>query len=217
VEGHESEHFLLFFEKVVVQHGGIESGFKHVTPETYRPRLLHVKGTIKRTVVREVPLGTASLNSGDVFLLDHGLKLFQFQGKSSSGGEKAKGAQLARGIDDERGSKVVVVVLDESDEASASAKEAAEWKEFWGLLGGKAAIKADGGSDTAIKETHKQIYKVSDATGKLEFTEVPYKKTSLLEDDAFVVSTGSIVYTWIGSRATANEKKIRISICPTVP
>jgi len=218
VMGFESEHFLSLFEKVVIQHGGIDSGFHHVKAEEYRSRLLHVKGTIKRTVVREVPFQTVSLNSGDVFLLDHGLKLFQFQGKSSSGGEKAKAAQLVRGIDDERGSKVAVVVLDEGDEShAAGSKEAADWQEFWGLLGGKAPIKADAGSDAAIKEQAKQIYKVSDASGKLEFSEVPYKRTSLQEDDAFVVSTGSIVYTWIGSRANAVEKKIRIYICPTVP
>jgi len=206
VQGFESETFLRLFDKLVIQHGGIESGFHHVDVEKYRVRLLHIKGTIKRTVVREVPLATASLNSGDVFILDNGLKLWQFQGKSSSGGEKMKAAQLHQGIDDERGGKVQVVVLDENDEGHATGKDLDEWHQFWHFFGGKAPIKATEGSDLEIK-VHKHIFKVSDASGKLEFTEVPFKRSSLQEDDVFVVSTGPVIYTWVGHRATPNERK----------
>ena len=73
--------------------GGVESGFKHVKPEEYRPRLLHVKGTMKNVAVREVPLTKDSLNSGDVFLLDLGLKIYQFNGAEASGAEKIKGGK----------------------------------------------------------------------------------------------------------------------------
>jgi len=206
VQGFESETFLRLFDKLVIQHGGIESGFHHVEVDKYRVRLLHVKGTIKRTVVREVPLAATSLNSGDVFILDNGLKLFQFQGKGSSGGEKAKSAQLARGIDDERGSKVTVVVLDENDEDHAKGKDRDDWSQFWDFFGGKSPIKATDGSDQDVK-VHHHMFKVSDASGKLEFTEVPYKKSSLQEDDIFVVSTGPVIYTWVGAKANPNERK----------
>lgn len=207
VQGSESESFLHLFDKIVILHGGIDSGFKHVEAEKYRPRLLHIKGTIKRTVVREVPLTTKSLNSGDVFILDDGLKIYQFQGKAASGGEKSKAAQIARGIDDERGSKVQISVLEEHDEAKAVDKDKADWDHFWHSLGGKAAIAPhDAASDQQVKVV-KQIYKVSDASGKLTFSEVPFKKTSLHEDDAFVVSTGPIVFVWVGKNANANEKK----------
>jgi len=210
VQGSESETFLHLFEKIVILHGGIESGFKHVEAEKYRPRLLHIKGTIKRTVVREVPLTTKSLNSGDVFILDEGLKIYQFQGKAASGGEKSKAAQIARGIDDERGSKVQIFVLEEADEAKAT-KDKEDWDHFWHSLGGKAAIAPhEAGSDTTVKVV-KQIFKVSDASGKLTFTEVSFKKTSLVEDDAFVVSTGPMVFVWVGKKATANEKKSSLS------
>jgi len=184
VQGSESETFLHLFDKVVILHGGVDSGFKHVEAEKYRPRLLHIKGTIKRTVVREVSLSTKSLNSGDVFILDEGLKIYQFQGKAASGGEKSKAAQIARGIDDERGSKVQIAVLEESDEAKATASDKADWDRFWHSLGGKSPIAAhDAESDKTVKVV-KQAYKVSDASGKLTFTEVPFKKTSLHEDDA---------------------------------
>jgi len=197
--------FLQLFPKIVVQHGGIASGFNHVTPESYRPRLLHVKGTIARAVVREVQLSAHSLNSGDVFVIDHGLEVYQFNGKGSGGGEKSKAAQLVRGIDDERGSKVVIHVLDESDE-----KDSPEWKKFWTLLGGKHPIKAEEGVDTAVKSV-KQIFKVSDATGNMSFTEVPFKKSSLLSDDVFVCAVGPTVYAWCGVSATPAEKKAGLS------
>jgi len=206
VQGSESEKFLSLFPKLIIQKGGIDSGFKHVEAEHYRHRLLHIKGTIKQSVVREVPAHHTSLNSGDVFILDEGLVLYQFQGKGASGGEKSKAAQIARGIDDERGSKVVIHVLDESDEASASGKTADDWKHFWAAVGGKHPIKADAGVDAAVKQI-RQLYKVSDASGKLTFSEVPFKRSSLHEDDVFVVSTGPIIYTWVGKSANANEKK----------
>lgn len=207
VQGSESEAFLHLFDKIIIQHGGIESGFKHVEAEKYRARLLHVKGTIKVTVVREVDLHVKSLNSGDVFILDQGLKVFQFQGRSASGGEKVKAAQLTRGIDDERGSKVQISVLDEADEDKATGKEKEEWVAFWNLLGGKSAISPnDPASDKNVKVV-KQLFRVSDASGSLTFTEVPFKKSSLDENDAFVASTGPHVYVWVGKNATAQEKK----------
>lgn len=62
--------------------GGIDTGFKHVGPKEYKPRLLHLKG---KKVVRmvEVDLKRAALNSGDVFILDAGLIIYQWQGKTS--------------------------------------------------------------------------------------------------------------------------------------
>jgi len=178
VQGFESEKFLSLFPKIVIQHGGIETGFKHVEAEKYRARLLHIKGTIKQTVVREVPLAHNSLNSGDVFILDQGLKIFQFQGRGASGGERSKAAQIARGIDDERGSKVEVVVLEEESEDKAHGKEVDEWKHFWTAVGGKHPISKEAGADHQIKQI-RQMFKVSDASGKLTFTEVQFKRANL--------------------------------------
>jgi len=58
-----------------------QSGFNHVKPESYQARLLQFKG--KRNIrVIQVPLQRASLNEGDVFLLDAGLNLWLWNGKS---------------------------------------------------------------------------------------------------------------------------------------
>ena len=92
VEGHESQQFLNLFKQyggIKYLEGGVESGFKKVNRDEYEKRLLHVKG--KRNVrVFPVDVSYKSLNKGDVFILDCGLKLFQWNGPKSSKAERAK-------------------------------------------------------------------------------------------------------------------------------
>jgi gelsolin len=143
VQGHESDAFLALFpaKTIHILQGGVETGFTHVKAAEYQPRLLHVKGRINNVRVTQVPLSASSLNSGDVFILDNGLTLYQWNGKKSGGGERMKAAQLCRAIDDERGGKPDVVVYSEGDSDAAP---------FWQLLGGESgAVKSAkaGGSD----------------------------------------------------------------------
>jgi gelsolin len=102
VDGHESTLFLSHFPKFSTMDGGVETGFRHVKPAEYRSRLLHIKGTKNNLVIREVPLSHTSLNSGDVFILDAGLKLYQFNGAKSNIAEKRKGQELCLSISGER-------------------------------------------------------------------------------------------------------------------
>eukprot|EP01042_Synura_sphagnicola_P009253 gene9253-11878_t len=86
VQGFESQQFLSYFKNTGgIQYlpGGIESGFRKVERDVYETRLLHLKG--KRTVrAKEVPVQLSSLNKGDVFILDKGLKIFLFNGPSAN-------------------------------------------------------------------------------------------------------------------------------------
>lgn len=82
--------------------GGIDSGFSRVAPTEYQPRLLHVKGKGKAVRVQEVPLTRDSLNEGDVFILDNGLSLFQWNGSHSSVFEKRKGSETITHIREDR-------------------------------------------------------------------------------------------------------------------
>lgn len=59
--------------------GGTASGLNHVLPEEMPTRLLHIKG--RRNVrLTQVPLSVASLNHGDVFILDHAGNIFVVRG-----------------------------------------------------------------------------------------------------------------------------------------
>jgi hypothetical protein len=147
VGGHESEAFLALFSQfggLRIMEGGAESGFKKVKPESWRPRLLKVKGR-KFPRVTEVPLDRSSLNSGDVFIRDAGSVLYQWSGKESSATERGRGSQLTRCISSERNSRAKVQVEDQGKESDA----------FWAALpGGKGPIAPAcvGGVDDAPED-----------------------------------------------------------------
>jgi len=209
VMGHESELFMSYFKnEIKLLEGGVDSGFKHVEPEKYRPRLLHLKGR-KRVRVTEVNLSGASLNSGDVFILDAGLKIYQWNGSKAGPQEKQKGASLSRAIVDERKGQPKITVMEEMDKDIPA--------DFWTALGGKPAkiqSAEEGGSDDDAEKSmadSKRLFQLSDASGKLTFTEVAkgkaIKKSQLDPNDVFILDTGAEVFTWIGKGASPDEKK----------
>lgn len=57
---------------------------------------------VNTLIVKQVPLSVESLNSGDVFVLDLGKEILQWNGKEASGMEKNKAAEYVRKLDDER-------------------------------------------------------------------------------------------------------------------
>mmetsp|Transcript_37172 Transcript_37172/g.93315 ORF Transcript_37172/g.93315 Transcript_37172/m.93315 type:complete len:375 (+) Transcript_37172:52-1176(+) len=211
VQGHESDAFLALFpcKTIHILQGGVESGFSHVTATEYKPRLLHVKGRINNVRVTQVLLSADSLNSGDVFILDAGLIIYQWNGAKSGGGERMKAAQLCRAIDDERGGKPEVVVFSEGDSDAGA---------FWQLLGvgpeGVAVKSAEeGGSDAdasvEAKQTEK-LFRLSDASGsmqlKLEGTR-PFKRSQLDTNDVFILDAGLEVFAWVGLGASKEERR----------
>jgi gelsolin len=206
VQEHESSLFLSYFKDTIrILDGGVDTGFKHVEPEKYNPRLLHLKGK-KKVRVTQVELSHKSLNSGDVFILDAGLHIYQWAGKDAGIGEKAKGAQLSRAIDDERAGKPQVHVLAEGDKG-------ADADAFWKILGGEGPVKSasEGGSDEeAEKAGVKKLFRLSDASGKLTLTEVAsgdVKRSQFDTNDVFLFDVGNEVYVWVGLKASKDERK----------
>ncbi|KAK0487595.1 hypothetical protein IW261DRAFT_1654228, partial [Armillaria novae-zelandiae] len=85
VQGYESSRFLSYFHFVCL-HGGIESGFRHIIdPPSLDLRILyHMSFTSeKNLVIRQVPAHSSSLIQGDVYVLDRGTKVWQFNTKNS--------------------------------------------------------------------------------------------------------------------------------------
>jgi gelsolin len=210
IEGHESELFLSYFASkggIRIMEGGVESGFNHVKPTEYKPRLLHLKGK-KFVRIVEVPLSHKSLNSGDCFILDAGLTIYSFIGKKAGIAEKQRVGQLAQAIDDERGGKPVRHVINEGDKG-------AEATAFWKALGGEGAVAADTGDDEAWeKKTCKILFHYSDESGKDVFTkksEGKIHKKDLDSKDAFVIDLGNQVWVWVGKKASEGEKSKALS------
>jgi gelsolin len=172
----------------------------------YVPRLLQLKG--KRHVrLREVPCTIKSVNSGDVFILDLGLTLIQFNGKASAPLERSRAAEICRAIDTERQGKPVVVVFEEGDRDAP--------KEWAAALGGTGPIAsaAAGGDDLAFERqpSGKVLVRLSDAGGKLTMTRVAegaaVTRKALDSNDVFIVDVGNEVFAWIGAKASAGERR----------
>jgi gelsolin len=97
-QGYESHLFQSYFKHIVYMEGGFGSGFRHVKPEDYQPRMFQIRRT-KRTVrVYPVPCKATSLNDGDVFVLDLGLTVYTFVGATANAFDKMKGGAVAHNI-----------------------------------------------------------------------------------------------------------------------
>ena len=121
--------FLSYFKNgIFYLEGGVESGFKHVEPKTYEHKLYIVKGK-RYPRVWTVDMKADSLNEGDVFILDLGMKLYFWPGKDANVNEKVKGMEIVFNIKNgERGAHPVVLYPRDNEEADV---------EFWAELGGK--------------------------------------------------------------------------------
>lgn len=205
--GFESKLFLSYFKDgVSLLEGGVESGFNKIKPTEYRPRLLHLKGR-KNIRIQEVPAEYKSLNSGDCFVMDCGLDLFQWAGKTAGKNEKARAAQLCRAIDDERSGQPEVHVFAQGDK-----DESEFFDKFTEYKSGEIPTISDDGADDAAWEklSEKSLWQLSDSSGSLEFKEVAktkVQKSLLNDDDVFIFDIGCEVFAWIGKGASAAEKK----------
>lgn len=199
VQGHESKEFLdLFGGQISILEGGIDSGFKIVKPHEYTPRLLHMKGQ-KQIRVLEVKLHHSSLNDGDVFLLDAGLDIYQWNGKTAGINEKRKANEIIQNLKKDRNGKPKSQVLDGLEDCEA----------FWKLLGGKPASVAAATPDDIKIEKRKALYRLSDEGGALKKSKVcegGVKKSQLETKDVFILDVGHTVWVWIGKGASKQER-----------
>eukprot|EP00118_Oscarella_pearsei_P028746 m.2821 g.2821 ORF g.2821 m.2821 type:complete len:815 (+) comp8926_c0_seq1:165-2609(+) len=209
VQFHESAQFLSYFSSgVKYLEGGVDTGFKKVDlPNQYRVRLLQVKGR-RHVRVYEVPKEAASLNKGDVFVLDTYQQIYVWNGSQSSRLERAKGVEVARSIrDTEHAGRAQIHIFDE---------DGSHVETFYKVLGSKESkIKVseattDEDAFSRSNQARPVLYKVSDASGKLEVTEVskaPLKQAMLDENDCFILDYGiSGIFAWIGKKATKAER-----------
>jgi len=213
VQGYESDLFRSYFVKgMQLLHGGVESGFHHVTkPADYKPRLLQICGD-KHPMCVQVDLTISALNSGDVFVLDAGLHIYQFIGAHSSVLERGKATQIAQGIEDSREGKAEKHVLHEGDTSHSA-------QHFWQILGhtGPQTIAATSTTTTATKPpVKKELFRMHEnATGHLEMTSIAsdtdIKRSMLTSDDVYILDKGDHVYVWFGKNASPKEKRKGLS------
>uniref|UniRef100_A0A8C1GGD2 Villin-1 n=1 Tax=Cyprinus carpio TaxID=7962 RepID=A0A8C1GGD2_CYPCA len=202
-QGHESATFQGYFKQgIIYKKGGVASGMKQVETNTYNiRRLLHVKGN-KHVVAGEVEMSWKSFNQGDVFLLDLGSLIIQWNGPKMM---KTITFLMQMDIRDrERGGRVQVTVVEGDDEKSSEDA----MKLMIKAMGEKKQIK-DAIPDEILKQLT-SVKSISDAQGNLVVQEVavkPLTQDLLKTEDCYLLDQGGIkIFIWKGKKASKTER-----------
>lgn len=216
VQNYESNEFRGYFKQgIIFKKGGVASGMKHIETNTYDvKRLLHVKGK-KRVTAKEVEMSWKSFNLGDVFLLDIGKTIIQWNGPKSNTQEKLKGMLLAKDIRDrERGGRAEIRVI----EGEAESNSPQNMEMLNSVLGERTSKLTDGPPDeTADQEqmSNLTLYHVSDADGEMKVTEVatkPLVQDLLNHEDCYILDQGGMkLFVWKGKKANKAERQAAMS------
>jgi len=225
VQGSESPEFSECFKAITILSGGVGTGFKHVTAREYKSKLMRIDGTNRSSVkVEEVPPVTASLNQGEVFVLDGGLQIWQWNGSASTIWEKRKGGEVMDQLITERDGLAKKTILDSTDDDA----------KFWAALGGKAAITAPVKDKAAVPEAKhpgvhgwspsasKELYKVDIPAGadSATFTRIVPSDTKVerkhfTTDGVFLLSVLDEhkkyhIFVWVGNGTSKTHQKLAI-------
>jgi len=197
VQGFESDLFRSYFGTIEYLAGGADSGFRHVTPDSYEPRLLHISGSRKNVEVKEVILSKNSIKPGDIYILDLGTELIQWNGSGANMHEKSKAMSYLLELKNRRSHEnMSSEVYDEGDD-----------KEFWERLPDE---EVDDDEDETLVEGIKELFKLSDAEGIMNFDKVgegdTLGKDELKTEDVFIVDNHRHVFVWVGEGASEMEK-----------
>ncbi|XP_039983459.1 villin-1 isoform X1 [Xiphias gladius] len=212
VQGSESPRFKSYFKNgLIYKRGGVASGFHHVDTNAYNVlRLLHVKGR-KHVTAREVELSWNSFNNGDIFLLDMGKAIVQWNGPQSNRREKLKAVLLAQDIRDrERGGRGKIGVVDGGDEQDSPEL----MKVMTAVLGQRTGQLKEAVPDNKLDQVQNKnvrLYHFFENSGNLVVQEVatqPLTQDLLHSSDCYIVDqNNSSVMVWKGKQASNEERR----------
>jgi len=195
VQGHESALFKSYFDTMTIMKGGADTGFNRVLPEAYQARLFHVKKQAnKKITCQEVSLKRGNLTSEDVFIIDNGLTIYQWNGSKCSPDEKFKAAAEVDKIESKRGKKIKTETLEE--------RSTGENHPALQILGpGKSKEKE-------VVKGERKIFRIQDGKDTEEIASGDdVTKDKLGSDDVYVINTGEHVYCYVGKGASVDERK----------
>ncbi|PRP86643.1 hypothetical protein PROFUN_05122 [Planoprotostelium fungivorum] len=208
LQDRESPSFLSLFNNnaIIYLEGGFDStDWRDIAGDSSQgTRLLHIKGHKDNIRVHRAPLSYRGLNSGDCFLVDAGMQIWQWNGRECNAAERRKATDIMSGLLNERCGRPKIKSVDEGDEP----------EEFWALIGGKGPIAtaSQGGSDDLDFERNKpKLFRLSDSGGKLELTLVSVGTSNnhnLLDtNDVFLFDAGVEIFVWVGKASSPDEKR----------
>ncbi|XP_057560679.1 villin-like protein isoform X2 [Hippopotamus amphibius kiboko] len=213
-QGHESACFRSCFRPgIVYRKGGLASALKHVETNVYNiQRLLRVRAG-KHVSATEVELSWHSFNKSDIFLLDLGKMLIQWNGPKTSAAEKARGLALTRSLQNrERGGRAQIGVVDDETEASDLMQI---MKAVLGCRAGNLHAAMPSESIDQLQKANVRLYHVYEKGKDLviqELSTCPLTQDLLREEDCYILDQGGFkIYVWHGRMTSLQEKKAAFS------
>ena len=184
------------------------------------PLLIKVVG--KRKIrTKLVPLTSKSLTETSVYILDHGMNIYQWSGKYAPRVVKAKGWDLTNKLrTKERGGLAKVIQLDQGKDNN---------NEFWEILGGKPPPKKlsdDYLNQLKDKQNEEdkngdfiRIFRIGTKDIPLE-SQIklihegyrPPPKEFLLYNSVSIVDCDSEIFIWIGKESTPYQRKLGLIV-----
>lgn len=170
--------------------------------------------------VLQVPLEAASLNNGDVFILDNGLTVYQFNAPNSDSKERRRAMEIVQqDIREDRDGLPELTILDGDEVFSCDP--------FWELLGGKVDDLPDpeSGRDTEITDdvnfsASKKLFKISDESGSLvlslEKEAESVSEDDMNDEDVWVVACDGKCFIHIAENTSKDEKFYVWNSCGSV-
>eukprot|EP00745_Piridium_sociabile_P027953 TRINITY_DN44986_c0_g3_i2.p1 TRINITY_DN44986_c0_g3~~TRINITY_DN44986_c0_g3_i2.p1 ORF type:complete len:445 (-),score=124.14 TRINITY_DN44986_c0_g3_i2:1884-3032(-) len=219
VQSHESSMFKNYFKTMTYNKGGADTGFKHVEPESYKPRLYRVQGQGKNVQAKQVKVKKEEITSLDCFVLDAGLVFYIFKGSTANAKESYFAATLVSELKVSRSGSVVHTVDEDLGEPDLST--------FYEVLDkADKATKDDDLPDEATQQLQDEqeeqnrrrqskLIRCSDASGELTYSLV--KEGGIIRKDfdskdVFILDTPTHgLFVWNGKHASKNEKKNGLS------
>ena len=201
-QNNESEEFRNLFEQIIIEEGGIESGFRKIEEEKFDIRLLRVFLDGKTVRTEEVPLNLSSLNSEDAFILDTGKELFAWRGKDSKPLLKFNTCIICQKIKDARKGRCKYTFFDEGDKGTKEVMT-----KYLNQDQASVELEKKKKRVRTTRENPRKMFRLSDAQGTLTMTEVKFAKESLDTNDAFLIDNGKMIYIWCGLKASRDEKR----------
>ncbi|KAH8727074.1 putative actin-binding protein Fragmin [Phaeosphaeriaceae sp. PMI808] len=215
-----SDAFAQIFPRTKILRGGVASGFTHVDvneepvhTDTLLRVFKHPSPSARRDaiVVHEVEPTWRSLDEDDVFILDKGDKIFVWQGKKCSPMEKLKAAQVVNDLT--LAKHIDVEVL---SQAEARSKVVVDYLGGQDIDGLSAQFKCARPVSAATEREVKKLFKLSDASGQVEFSLVKegsgVGREDLDGDDVFLLDAGKNIWVWEGKGASRAEKALWLKV-----
>lgn len=199
VQGHESEMFLSYFDKVEYLEGGVDSGFKVTQVDVFVKKLWQVRRDAKKRIVIEEEAPTRSiLNHRDAFILECGRKIYVWVGDNCS--------PFVKNAANNRAERM--------ESASNGEQEATHEidAEFWDSLGGEGDITAADavGEEVAADFGEGVLYSIQIGEDrKMNFTELSrgdLKREQLDTTGVMMVDTREEIFLWLGKECSNVEK-----------